>query len=96
MFGGIIAVLIAIWYYRAAEARRQPGFQWALGGVIAYYVPNFIWSLMVAKPMMNQLHAQNATGMASLLGFSSVFVGAAVAALVFVLTLRRQAALPSD
>jgi hypothetical protein len=89
MFGGIIAILIAYIFYRAAEARHLPGFQWALGGIISFYVPNFIWSLMVAKPMMTQLHAQNATGMASLLGFSSVFVGAAVALLVYFLVLRR-------
>jgi uncharacterized membrane protein YgaE (UPF0421/DUF939 family) len=43
---------------------------------------------MVAKPMMNSLHAQNATGMASLLGFSSVFVGLAVAMLVYFVALR--------
>lgn len=89
MFGGIIAILIAYIFYRAAETRHQPGFQWALGGAIAFYVPNFIWSLMIAKPMMNQLHAQNATGLASLLGFSSVFVGAAAALLVYFLVLRR-------
>lgn len=89
MIGGILAILIALWYYRTAEARHLPGFQWAAGGAIAYYVPNFLWSLLVAKPMINQLHAQNATGMASLLGFSSVFVGAAVAVLVYFLVLRR-------
>ncbi|NDE34774.1 MAG: hypothetical protein EBY15_13795, partial [Gammaproteobacteria bacterium] len=63
--------------------------QWAIAGAIAFYLPNFIWSLMIAKPMMNQLHAQNATAMASLLGFSSVFVGAAIAGLVYFLVLRR-------
>ncbi len=89
MFGGIIAIVIAFLFYRTAESKHLPGFQWAVGGVIAYYVPNFIWSLLVAKPMMNALHAQNATGPASLLGFSSVFVGAAVALLVYFLILRR-------
>ncbi len=89
MIGGIIAILIALWFYRAAESRHLSGIQWAIGGAIAFYIPNFIWSLMIAKPMMNQLHAQNATGMASMLGFSSVFVGAVVAMLVHFLVLRR-------
>ncbi len=89
MFGGLIAIVIAFWFYRSAESRDLPGIQWAIGGAIAFYVPNFIWSLMIAKPMMNQLHAQNAAGMASLLGFSSVFVGAAIAGLVYFLVLRR-------
>jgi len=89
MIGGIIAILIALWFYRTAESCHLSGIQWAIGGAIAFYIPNFIWSLMVAKPMMNQLHAQNATGMASMLGFSSVFVGAIVAILVHFLILRR-------
>jgi hypothetical protein len=89
MIGGIIAIVIALWFYRTAESRHLSGIQWAIGGAIAFYIPNFIWSLMVAKPMMNQLHAQNATGMASMLGFSSVFVGAIVAILVHFLILRR-------
>jgi hypothetical protein len=89
MFGGLAAIVIAIWFYRSAESRGLPGIQWAIAGAIAFYVPNVIWSLLIAKPMMTQLHAQNASGMASLLGFSSVFVGAAVAGLVYVLVLRR-------
>jgi uncharacterized membrane protein YgaE (UPF0421/DUF939 family) len=91
MIGGIIAVAIALWYYRSAEARGLPNFQWALAGLIAFYVPNFIWSLAIAKPMMNTLHAQNATATASFWGFSSVFVGAVVAILVHIFILKRAA-----
>lgn len=89
MIGGLVAIVIAYGFYQAAERRKLPGFQWAFGGVLVFYVPNFIWSLMVAKPMMNELHAQNAAGPASLLGFSSVLVGAVAAGLVYWLTLRR-------
>ena len=56
MFGGLAAILIAFGFYKAAETRGLPGFQWAFGGAIAFYIPNFIWSLSIAKPMMNQLH----------------------------------------
>jgi hypothetical protein len=89
MIGGIVAVLIAYWFYRSAEARNLPTFQWAFAGLIAYYIPNFIWSLTVAKPWMNSLHAQNATATAGILGFSSVFVGAVVAILVYLFFLRK-------
>ena len=89
MFGGLIAILIALGFYKSAESKHLPGFQWAFAGVVAFYLPNFIWSLTIAKPMMNQLHAQNATGMASFLGFSSVIIGALVAGLVYMLVLRR-------
>jgi hypothetical protein len=52
-----------------------------MAGVIAYYVPNFIWSLMVAKPWLTTLHAQNAAVMSSLVGHSSIVVGLVFAVL---------------
>lgn len=82
MLGGIIAVVIAIWFYRSAEGRGLPPIPWGVAGVIAYYVPNFIWSLMVAKPWLSTLHAQNAAGLSSLVGHSSILVGAVVAVIV--------------
>jgi hypothetical protein len=89
MFGGVIAILIAYGFYRAAAARHLPGFQWAFGGALAFYVPNFIWSLTIAKPMMNQIHsASNPSPVGSLWGFSSVFLGAAIAGLVYYFILR--------
>lgn len=89
MFGGIISILIVLWFYRSAEARGLPGIQWAIAGLLAFYIPNFIWSLVVSKPMMNTLHAQNATATASFWGFSSVFVGAIVSVLVYNFFLKR-------
>lgn len=75
MLGGIVALIIAIWFYRSAERRGLPSVPWAVAGTIAYYVPNFIWSLVVAKPWLNALHAQDAAAMSSLVGHSSIFVG---------------------
>jgi hypothetical protein len=82
MIGGIVAVVIAIWYYRSAEARHLPAVQWAFAGLIAYYVPNFIWSFLVAKPLIAEFHARAAVMLAGLTGHSSVLVGAVVAILV--------------
>lgn len=81
MLGGIIAVVIAIWFYRSAEARGLPPIPWAVAGVVAYYVPNFIWSLLVAKPWLSTLHAQNAAVLSSIVGHSSILVGAVFAVL---------------
>lgn len=82
MLGGIIAIVIAIWFYRSAERRGLPPIPWGVAGVVAYYVPNFIWSLMVAKPWLTVLHAQNAAVMSSIVGHSSILVGAVFAVLV--------------
>jgi hypothetical protein len=83
MIGGIVAIAIAYWFYRTAEARSLPNFQWAAAGAIAYYVPNFIWSLAVAKPWADSYHPANAVGVAGMINFSSIFVGLAVAYLVY-------------
>lgn len=82
MIGGIAAILITIWFYRSAEARGLPAVQWAFAGLIAYYVPNFIWSLLIAKPMIAEFHARSAVMLAGVIGHSSVVVGAVVAAVV--------------
>ena len=89
MLGGIVAVIIAVWYYRSAERRGIPPMPWAFAGVIAYYVPNFIWSLLVAKPWLSQLHAQNAAVLSSVVGHSSILVGGVFALLVHRFALMR-------
>ena len=81
MLGGVVAVVIAIWFYRSAQARGLPPIPWGVAGVVAYYVPNFIWSLTVAKPWLTTLHAQNAAVMSSIVGHSSILVGAVFAVL---------------
>jgi len=89
MLGGVVAVAIAIWYYRSAEGRGLPAIPWGVAGLVAYYVPNFIWSLMVAKPWLVRLHAQNAPIMSSFVGHSSILVGVIAALLVWQFALPR-------
>lgn len=89
MLGGLIAVAIAIWFYTSAQSRGAPGVHWGFAGLISYYVPNFIWSLLVAKPWLASLHNQAAPIKTSLVGHSSILVGAACAWLVWTLSLRK-------
>ncbi len=89
MLGGVIAVLIAVWFYRTADSKGAPGVQWAIAGLLAFYIPNFIWSLLVAKTMLQNLHAQSAPIKASLVGHSSVVLGALCAWFVWSTFLRK-------
>ncbi|MGX2041541.1 hypothetical protein ACWJKU_15640 [Methylocaldum sp. MU1018] len=82
MIGGIVAVLIAYWFYRSAEERGLPALEWAFAGLLAFYIPNFAWSLLVAKPWIASLHAQQATMSTGLINFSSVALGLVCALLV--------------
>ena len=88
MLGGLIAVAITIWFFMSAQARKAPAAQWGIAGLISFYVPNFIWSLVVAKPWLASLHNQGAAFKSSVIGHSSIIVGAACAALVWFLFLR--------
>ena len=90
MIGGIVAIIIAYWFYRSAEQRHLPGFQWAFGGLVVYYIPNFIWSLTIAKPWLAGMHNQAPSMMKTMVGFSSIMVGATTALLVYLLVLRRK------
>jgi len=88
MLGGLIAVAIAIWFYKTAESKGAPAVQWGIAGLISFYVPNFIWSLVVAKPWLASLHNQGAPMKSSLVGHSSILVGAVCAWLIWSFFLR--------
>jgi hypothetical protein len=89
MLGGVISIAIAIWFYKTAESKGAPTFQWAFVGFVTYYLPNLIWTFWVAKPYVLQLHSQNAGFAATLVGQSGIFLGIAVAALVWFQVLRK-------
>ncbi|BBA34862.1 uncharacterized protein sS8_2917 [Methylocaldum marinum] len=82
MIGGIVAVLIAYWFYRSAEDRGLPIFHWAFAGLLSFYIPNIAWSLLVSKPWIASLHMQQATFATGLINFSSVALGLVCAVLV--------------
>lgn len=88
MLGGLVAVAITIWFYKFAASKGAPAVQWGIAGLISFYVPNFIWSLMVAKPWLASLHNQGAALKSSLVGHSSILIGAAVAGVVWFVFLR--------
>lgn len=79
MIGGVICILLAYWFYKSAEQRGLPNFQWALAGVLAFYVPNLLWAIVVAKPWVATLHAGNNTLLAGIINTSSVLLGLACA-----------------
>ncbi len=89
MFGGIISILIAVWFYRTAEAKKAPAFQWAFVGFITYYLPNLIWTFWVAKPAVVRMHATSAGLSATLIGHSGILLGVVCAGLVWMQVLKK-------
>jgi len=89
MLGGVISIAIAIWFYKTAESKGAPTFQWAFVGFVTYYLPNLIWTFWVAKPYVLKLHAQNAGFTATLLGQSGIALGVVIAGFVWFQVLRK-------
>ncbi|MFN3919787.1 MAG: hypothetical protein ACK4JF_05805 [Methylohalobius sp.] len=57
MIGGLIAVAIAIWFYRTAIQIHDPKpFVWVFNGVAAYYVVVFLWWFLALKPISAAFH----------------------------------------
>lgn len=57
MIGGLVAVAIAIWFYRTAIGiHDSKPFLWAFNGVAAYYVVVFLWWFLVLKPVSGAFH----------------------------------------
>lgn len=75
MLGGIIAVLIAIWFYRSALSMGENPWVWAINGVIVYYLIVMLWTFLVARPLMPKAHSQHAVLIAALLGYSANVLG---------------------
>lgn len=55
ILGGLIAIAIAIWFYRTADAKGQDPFPWAVAGVIFYYLPMGLWTWLV-NPKIRMPH----------------------------------------
>ena len=51
----IVAIAVAIWFYRSARAVSKGGGTWALNGVVAVVGPSILWVIFVS--LVPQLRA---------------------------------------
>lgn len=82
MLGGIIAVLLCVWFYRTAEAMKLNPLPWIVGALVVYYGVKYGWTWGVVKPTMGD-KAGARTMMATLMTDYSGAVLGAIAAAVF-------------
>ncbi|BCX88512.1 hypothetical protein MIN45_P0881 [Methylomarinovum tepidoasis] len=79
MLGGLVALAIAIWFYRTAVEIDDPKpFMWAANGVIVYYLVVFIWWFLVLKPASEALHHQSQAMLAAI-KYGGILLGLGVA-----------------
>ncbi len=62
MLGGIIAIAVAVWFYRTAESIGNPTpLQWGVIGVVVYYVILAAWTVFANTPLMEEIHHASKT-----------------------------------
>ena len=80
MVGGVIAVLVCVWFYQTASKLNINPLPWIVGALILYYGAKFGWIFGVVKPLMGG----NFLGYGAMAGFlielSGALAGAGVAA----------------
>lgn len=82
MVGGIIAILIAIWFYMTAVRIGAPDpFKWVIHAVLMYFLVVFLWWWFANLPSMEPYHHKNlAAGL--FFAYFGNLLGLAVVALI--------------
>ncbi|WP_022948753.1 hypothetical protein [Methylohalobius crimeensis] len=75
MLGGLLAILVAIWFYRSADRVGHPEpFKWGAIGAAVYYVAMFLWRWFANTGFMETLHHSSVT-MGMLVHYAGVAIG---------------------
>jgi hypothetical protein len=80
ILGGIIAIFIAVWFYRTAVAKGVEPFSWVVAGTIFYYLPMGLWTWVV-NPMIKNPHLTS-DGPSLLVRLAPTLVGIAAVVLL--------------
>ncbi len=59
MIEGILAILVAVWFYQTARGLGREAFGWAAIGVGVFYAAVFAWVGLNKTDFMEQLHHQS-------------------------------------
>ena len=51
MIAYLVAILIGIWFFRAAQSRKKNSFLWVGIGLASYFIPAILWGRVIF-PMM--------------------------------------------
>ena len=81
MIGAIAILLIAVWFHQTAQRLSLPSLQWAIGGVIVYYVGFSVWMYLVLRPLLGELFQNHGLWLGIGMDVSSVLVGVLLAAI---------------
>ncbi|HYE35766.1 hypothetical protein [Methylocaldum sp.] len=81
MIGGIISVLICVWFYRTATRLNLNVLQWIVGALIVYYGIKAIWTYAILKPLLGGSFTYYSMTAGIMIELSGALLGAFGAAL---------------
>jgi len=81
MIGALFALAICYWYYVSAEKVRLNPLPWIVGGVLSFYVSNYVFIYTVLKPLAGDRIRNHGIVGGFLIELAGALVGLAIAAL---------------
>lgn len=75
MVGSIAALIIAYWYYQSALKRNLNPVKWAAIGVLAYFIPAVIWTVLVTPGLRDTVEHNQSVILGFIVRFAYVAVG---------------------
>lgn len=80
MVGGVIGVLICVWFYQTAIKLKLNPLQWIVGALIVYYGVKFLWTFVILKPLMGTSFKTHTMMTGVMIEVSGSLIGALCAA----------------
>jgi predicted membrane protein len=80
MVGGVIGVLICVWFYQTAIKLNLNPLQWIVGALIVYYGAKAGWTYGILKPLMGSGFKTHTMMTGVMIEVSGSLIGAACAA----------------
>lgn len=82
MIGGIVALLIAVWFYNTASRAGKNPLQWMIAGIIAYYGTMLVWTYWIVSPLLGRFFDRHSLTAGLAIELSAVGAGALCAIIV--------------
>lgn len=91
MIGGVVSVVLCVWFYRTALRLNLSVLQWIVGALIVYYGIKAIWTYAVLKPVLGGSFTYYSATAGVMMEVSGALLGALGAVLFRNLVMLKQA-----
>jgi hypothetical protein len=80
MIGAIFALGVCFWFYKTAEKMGLSPVPWMVGGVLTFYVSNYVWIYAILRPVAGMRMKSHGLAGGFIIELSGALVGLALVA----------------